>query len=249
MVSLDFLGPGQWVALMGNAFLAGLTKAGLNGGTLIAIPLMAALFGAKLSAGLSLGMLITADIAALWNYRKDLSPPHLAKTLPWALFGILIGVGVGGIIPESTFKNIMALLIILSSSVLALMEWKGGVRFPEAWWAAAPLGLLAGFASMVGNAAGPVMGLYLLSSGLGKGRLVGTSAWFFCIVNLAKLPFHLFVWHTATVQTLLVDLAVAPVAVLATILGVKIVRIIPEKPYRVFLIFMSALGGVYLALH
>ncbi len=248
MFSLDLLGPVQWLVLILSAALVGLTKAGLNGISMITLPILVALFGAKVSSGLILGVLIAGDVTALWNYRKDLSPPHLAKTLPWALVGILIGVAVGGAIPEEAFKRTMAALVILSTGVLVYTEWRGGAKFPEAWWAAAPLGLLAGFASMVGNAAGSVMGLYLLSSGLGKGKLVGTSVWFFFIVNLVKLPFHLFIWHTASLQTFLADLAVAPVAVLATILGVKIVRIIPEKPYRVFLIIMSALGGIYLAL-
>jgi uncharacterized membrane protein YfcA len=101
---------------------------------------------------------------------------------------------------------------------------------------------------MVGNAAGPVMGLFLLSSGLAKSGIVGTSVWFFCIVNLAKVPFHIFAWKTIHAGTILADLVVAPIAIAATLFGVRIVRLIPEKPYRIFMIAVAFIGGLYLGL-
>jgi len=116
------------------------------------------------------------------------------------------------------------------------------------WRVSAPLGLLAGFASMVGNAAGSIMGLFLLSSGLDKGNIIGTSVWFFFLLNLVKLPFHLFLWHTVSLPTLGVDLLMVPLAIASTYLGIHLVRHIPEKPYRVFLVCASAAGGLYLLL-
>ena len=44
---------------------------------------------------------------------------------------------------------------------------------------------------MTANAAGAVMTLYLSASGIDKRRFVGTNAWFFLIVNLAKVPFSI----------------------------------------------------------
>ncbi len=246
IASMDAL---RWAALAFSAVLIGFAKAGLDGGALIAVPLLAALFGAKASSGLLLGVLIVADLVAVWSYRKSASVAHLLRTLPWALAGILLGVLVGGAIPDRAFRLVMAALILLSAALMAVRELRGG-RFTlsENWAAAAPLGLLAGFASMVGNAAGPVMGLYLLSSGLAKSGILGTSVWFFCIINLTKVPFHILSWRTITAGTLLADLAVAPIAVAATLVGVRIVRLIPEKPYRIFLIVLALVGGLYLGL-
>lgn len=246
LLSLDAI---RWGALIFSAILIGLTKAGLQGGALITVPLLAAFFGSRASSGILLGVLMTADLAALWSYRRDGSVPHLVRTLPWTLAGIVLGVFIGGAVPERGFSLIMALFILASAALMTLNEIRGrGFVLPETWWVSAPLGLLAGIASMIGNAAGPIMGLYLLSSGLGKGKLLGTSVWFFFIVNMAKLPFHLFVWKTASLQTLLADLAVAPITLAATFLGVYLVRLIPEKPYRIFLIVMAAVGGGYLLL-
>ena len=50
-------------------------------------------------------------------------------------------------------------------------------------------GLAAGFTTMVANAAGAVMTVYLVAQGVDKRRFLGTAAWFFLGVNLCKLPF------------------------------------------------------------
>jgi len=246
IASLDIV---RWIALVFAAVLTGLTKAGLEGGTLIAVPILATLFGARASSGVLLGILMTADVVAVWNYRKDVSVKHLARTLPFAMAGILLGALVGGSIPDRVFRTVMASFILISAVLMAIRELRGGLfLLPEKWWASAPLGLLGGFSSMVGNAGGPIMGLYLLSSGLGKGKLVGTSVYLFFLFNLTKLPFHIFAWKTFTTGTLMADLIVLPVTLAATFIGVRLVRRIPEKPYRVFLIGMAGVAGLYLGL-
>lgn len=239
----------QWVTFAIAAVLIGLTKAGLDGGALIAVPLMAAAFGGRYSTGLLLGVLMTADLPAVWNYRHDPSFPHLKRTLPWAVIGIVIGAIVGGLIPDKAFRIIMGSLIIASALILAYREITGQRPMVDAdWRVSMPLGMLAGFASMVGNAAGSIMGLYLLSSGLVKGNIIGTSVWFFFILNLIKLPFHLFVWHTVSGATLMADLLLVPITIFSTYFGIRLVRHIPEKPYRIFLICAAAGGGLYLLL-
>jgi uncharacterized membrane protein YfcA len=50
-------------------------------------------------------------------------------------------------------------------------------------------GVLGGFTTMVANAGGPVMSLYLISAGFRKWQFLGTAAWFFLVVNVAKVPF------------------------------------------------------------
>lgn len=239
----------RWTVLLVSAALVGLNKAGLDGGTLIAVPLMAVFFGARASSGLIMGILLTADLVAVLHYRKAGSFAHLRRLLPWAAAGVLLGALVGKDVPEKTFRTIMTVLIITSAGIMAAKEIRGDSwKLPERWWAAAPLGMLAGFASMVGNAASPVMGLYLLSSGLRKENIVGTSVWFFLLINLFKMPFHIFSWHTFSAGPLLADLAVAPVVVAATFAGVRLVKLIPEKPYRILLITASVAGGIYLLL-
>jgi len=239
--------PGQWAALAAAAVLIGLTKAGLEGGALIAVPLLAAVFGARASSGLLLGILMSADLVAVWSYRREPSLAHLKRMVPWAALGVLAGALIGGLLPERGFKSTMAVLILVSAVIMAFREFSPArERAPDHWLVNVLLGVAAGFASMVGNVAGAIMGLYLLSSGLGKGGIIGTSVWFFFIINLIKLPFHVFSWHTATLGTLLIGVVLLPVTVLSALFGVRLVRRIPEKPYRVFLICAAAAGGAFL---
>ena len=239
----------QWIAIAIAAALIGLARAGLDGGPLLAVPLLAGIFGPRLASSIMLGIMLTGDLAALWKYRSHGSLAHLARTLPYAVAGILLGVVVGNRLPEEGFKSVVAVLILASAVMMLAQDLKGGnFILPERWYFAAPLGLLSGFASMVGNAGGPIMGLFLLSSGLVKNRLIGTMIWFFFIINIVKLPFHVLVWHTLTPSTLLADLFVAPVVIAAVLGGAGLVRMIPEKPYRFFRLATVALGGLYLLL-
>ena len=53
------------------------------------------------------------------------------------------------------------------------------------------MGMLAGFLTMVGNIAGAVASVYLLSMGLEKREFMGTGAWYYLIGNTVKVPFSL----------------------------------------------------------
>ena len=97
---------------------------------------------------------------------------------------------------------------------------------------------------MVGNAAGAVIPMYLLSMRLPKNSYIGTSAWFFFIVNLLKVPLHIFFWKTIHLQSLSFNLLMIPPIILGVLLGIRIVKTIPEKGYRAFImaaIFVAAL--------
>ena len=50
------------------------------------------------------------------------------------------------------------------------------------------MGIAAVIRHRRGNAAGPVMSIYLISHGMVKNEFMGTWSWFFLIVNLSKLP-------------------------------------------------------------
>jgi uncharacterized protein len=79
-----------------------------------------------------------------------------------------------------------------------------------------------------------------------KNRFIGTAAWFFLLVNLFKVPLHIFVWRTITLQTLMIDLLLVPVILLGVYLGIRLVRLIPETPYRILVIVSSAVSALAL---
>jgi len=224
-----------------------MNKAGLLGTATAAIPIMAGIFGAQASVGVILPMLITADIVAVIHYRRHADWGIVLRLLPWALVGIGVGVVVGDLIPETSFRMLLAIVVLAAVVLLAYKELlHRDVHVPEKWWIAAVLGLLAGFATMVGNAAGPIATLYLLSMGLSKNQFIGTGAWFFFVVNVLKVPLHIVFWETISLDTLAVNLFAVPVIVAGGFLGLYLVRFIKERPYRVFILVITAVMSIRL---
>ena len=241
------LTPLEWTLIGVSALLIGMTKAGLMGAAMAAIPIMANIFGAQLSVGVILPMLIAADVIAVIYYRRHADWGVVVRLLPWALAGIIIGVAVGEAIPEETFRTLLAIVVLVGLVLLAYKEIAHrDVTVPEKWWLAAILGMAAGFATMVGNAAGPITTLYLMSMGMSKNRFIGTGAWFYFVVNVAKVPFHIIFWDTITTETLAVNLFTIPVIALGGALGLWLVRHIKERPYRVFILAITAVISVRL---
>lgn len=237
----------QWVLIGVSGLLIGMNKTGLAGAAMASIPIMANIFGAQLSVGVVLPMLIAADVIAVIYYRRHAEWGIVLRLLPWTLAGIIVGVAVGDSIPESAFRMMLAIVVLVGIVLLAYKEIAHrDVNVPEKWWLSAILGLVAGFSTMVGNAAGPITMLYLISMGLSKNSFIGTGAWFFFVVNLVKVPFHLIFWKTITLETLAVDIIVVPVIVVGGLLGLFLVKRIKEGPYRVFILTVTALISIRL---
>jgi uncharacterized protein len=241
------LEPLQWVLIFVGAFAVGLNKAGLMGIATINVVIMASIFGGLASTGIVLPMLITADIFAVAYYRRHADWSVVFRLLPWTLLGVGVGALVGTKISDEVFRRIIAVVVLASVALLAYSELRGSeVRVKPRWWTSALLGVFAGFATMVGNAAGPIMTLYLFSMGYEKNKFIGTTAWFFFIINLLKVPLHVFVWHSITMETLKVDLYAVPFIIGGVAVGLLIVKLIKEKPYRVFVLVTTAILSIRL---
>ena len=126
------------------------------------------------------------------------------------------------------------------------MEKSNKKSIPQSIWFAAVLGIAGGFTTMVGNLAGTVMALYLLSMRLPKNEYIGTAAWFFMIINLFKIPFHIFFWETINWNTFRFDLLTIPSVAVGAFLGIAIVKKIPEDKYRWFIIGMTVVSALLL---
>lgn len=248
----DFIGSlnlsaGEWGLLILSAILTGMSKTGLQGATLLIVPALAIVFGGKESSGLLLPMLVIADIFAVYYYRRHAEWKYLFRLAPFTIAGVFLGIYVGDVISDEQFKTLMGAIILASLALMIWREWKkSDDKIPDAWWFSAVVGLAGGFSTMIGNAAGPVMAVYLLSMRLPKNVYIGTGAWFFLLLNIFKVPFHILVWETISFQSFSINLLMAPVILAGAILGVGIIKKIPEKPYRVFVIVMTAAAALRL---
>lgn len=234
----------QWVAFCFGAFLLGLSKSGIKGIGIIIVVILAFVFGEKTSTGILLPMLVFADIFAVVYYNKHVQWHFIKKLLPAMVVGVLVGVWVGNDISETLFKRIMAIIIIGSVVIMFYMENRRNPTVPTNKLFSNGTGFLAGFTTMIGNLAGPVSDIYFLAMRLPKNEFIGTAAWLFFIINVFKLPFHIFIWKTISTETLVLNSVLIPVVVVAFFLGAYIVRLISNVNYRRFVLIVTALGGI-----
>ena len=215
----------------------GMAKTGLGGLGMIVVPVMANIFGAKSSTGILLLLLIMADFFGVRYYHMHADIRQLVKLIPSTIIGIVTGVFVGDQISDEYFQ-LLLVIVIISGVLMTVIK----VEIKERKIFSIIVGFLGGFVTMIGNAAGPIMSIYFLSMGFNKNKFIGTAAWFFLFVNLFKVPFHIFIWKTIDLEIFLFDLSLFPLILIGAIIGVWIVKKIPERPYKIFVIVSVVLS-------
>ena len=235
----------QWFVISISALSIGMSKTGVQGIMLMIVPLMAMAFGAKESTGVILPMLCMADIIAVAYYKRIADWKVVAKLLPTAILGFFLAIGVDNMIPNGQFRQLMGWTLMLALIVMIWSEIFGKEnRWMKKLWYAAIFGLLGGFTTMIGNAAGPVMSVYLLSMRKEKMEYIGINAWFFLVVNLLKVPLQAFVWDNITWDSLQLNLVMLPVIGIGSLIGIRIVKLLPEKIFRRFIQIVTILSVI-----
>lgn len=194
-------------------------------------------------------MLCMADIIAVAYYKRIADWTVVAKLLPTAILGFFLAIGVDNVIPTGQFRQLMGWTLMLALAVMIWSEVFGREnRWMKKWWYAAIFGLLGGFTTMIGNAAGPVMSVYLLSMRKEKMKYIGINAWFFLVVNLLKVPLQAFVWDNITWDSLILNLLMLPVIGIGAIIGIRIVKLLPERVFRRFIQIVTIISVILMVI-
>jgi uncharacterized membrane protein YfcA len=243
---LHFSGLG-WLAVTGGAFAIGLNKGGLTGLGILPVLLFALVFQARESTGFVLPLLIVGDLCAIVVYRRVVVWKVFWTLLPPAIAGVILGYFLMGRISESAFGPLIGWIIL---ALIALQFLRGALgekidHIFESHGFGLGMGVLAGVTTMIANAAGPVANLYFLSVGLPKWNLIGTSAWFFFVINLCKIPFSAQLGLT-NAASLTLALALAPLVVTGFFFGRRIAAFMPQKTFERFVLLCTALGALRL---
>ncbi|MBZ4675689.1 MAG: hypothetical protein JG782_308 [Anaerophaga sp.] len=238
---------GIWLITLGSAWLVGVSKSGLKGIAMFTIPLLAHFYGGMASAGLLVPFLVFGDMFAIRYYYKNLKWEHIKKLYPYALTGIVLALIVGGMISDNQFRNIIGISVLLCLALIFYRDFSGGPNgFTRKSWFARTLGFTGGFATMIGNAAGPIFNLYLLSMRLPKKSFIATGAVFYISLNLLKIPLHFFVWKSISLDTLQLNFVMLPAVWIGSMTGKYLVRFIPEREFRIFVTVVIAISAVLL---
>jgi uncharacterized membrane protein YfcA len=220
----------------------GFSKSGFQGVGMLHVIIFAFLFGARDATGVLLPLLIVGDVCAIGYFGKEAQWTHIRRLLPPTLGGVVLGWLLMKQLPETTFKPLVGAIILLLTCIQIARMWRPAWfdKIPHQKWFAWSLGLLVGITTMLANAAGPVMALYLLAVSLPKWELVGTSAWFFLLINLFKVPFS-FSMGLISAETLAINAIFAPAILPGMWLGRWLIHRVSQ---RVFDSLLLAFTGV-----
>jgi uncharacterized membrane protein YfcA len=241
----------QWALLLLGAFLIGVSKTGITGLGIFAVALFALSLPARESVGAVLPVLIVADVVAVTAYRRHAVWSHLLRLFPWAVTGIVVGYLALGRIDDRQVALLVGAILL---ALVGLQWWRtrrlrSGAELadelPHSLWFTAITGILAGFTTMVANAAGPIMVLYLLAMRLPKLAFIGTAAWYFMLLNLVKVPFSVGL-GLITPATLLLDLRLAPSAILGALSGRVLIRHINQRLFEDLALILTLIGALQL---
>ncbi len=230
------------------AFILGVSKAGVKGIAVLIVTLMALAFGGRSSTGMLMPLLIVGDVFAITYYHRHTQWHYLKVFLPWMMLGVVIGVIIGKDLPEKTFQMGMAVAILLTLSMLIWWEKKKVKTIPTHWSFGGFMGIMAGITTMIGNLAGAFSNIYFLAMRLPKNHFIGTAAWLFFLINLFKLPFHVFVWKTVTSESLKIFLILLPGTLVGLLTGVFFVHKISDAFFRKMILVLTSLGAIVLFL-
>jgi hypothetical protein len=242
---LPALPPWQWAIAAVSAVLVGIAKTGVPGFGILAVPLMVLAVGdARQSAGWLLPLLCVADLFAVAIYRRHAYARRLFMLVPWVAAGMTVGA-----VTLAARERVMRLLVAVIVLAMTALRWRrsrADARHAEpareTWKQSALYGVVAGFATMIANAAGPVMNLYLLARRLPKQEFVGTGAWFFLIVNLAKVP--VYAGHgLISGRSLAFDAALIPAVAAGAGLGRALIRRLPQRTFERLVFALTAVAA------
>jgi uncharacterized protein len=244
----------EFVALALAALLVGFSKTAVSGANTISLAIFAAVLPARASTGVLLPLLICGDLLAVATYRRHAHWPTLWRLFPAVAAGVVAGTlflmwADDGVVRTS----IGAILLLMTGLTVWRRRTAEGGAGPDEVTSRAgrakarSYGVLGGFTTMVANAGGPVMSMYLLSAGFRKLGFLGTSAFFFLIVNLSKVPFSAGL-GLIDGRSLLLDGALAVFVVPGALFGRWAVHRIDQRLFEQLVIAATVLGALQLLL-
>ena len=235
-----------------GVFLYGFSKTAMPVAGVFAGPLMAAALGATTASGLMVPLLILGDLFALGYYRQHADWRLIRKLVPGVLAGFAITALLFAFLSTESLGRIIGLLILASLLLEVWRRWqdrKGHDLQPMTSWSGiAFFGTLAGMTTMAANAGGTAMTLYLLKMRISMLAFMGTSAWFFFILNVVKVPIVAGLGFMDG-STLLAGLWLSPLIVVGALVGVFTFRRMNEQVFTWIALTLSGVTAVWLIIH
>lgn len=241
--------PGVYALALVAALCIGLSKAGFSGISMVAIVLLADIYGPKASVGLALPLLIAADLIAYPAFMRHGSWRPVWRLLGPALLGIALGWWVLGVISETTARRMIGGCVLLMVVLQVARRWWAVDfdRMAHSRGFGLGAGVLGGFATMLANAAGPVIQLYLMARNIPKMELIGIGARFFLLINILKVPLNARL-ALITQESLMDNLKLLPAVAIGIFGGKWLLRHVPQAAFEWMIVLFATLAGLRMIL-
>ncbi|MFB6554159.1 sulfite exporter TauE/SafE family protein [Streptomyces sp. NPDC056405] len=245
----------EFAALAFAALLVGFSKTAVSGANTVSLAIFAAVLPARASTGILLPVLIAGDILAVLTYRRHAHWPTLWRLFPAVAVGVVAGTLVLVWADDAIVRTSIGVILLFMAGVTMWRRRQAAdadgqpdeITSRTGRVKARSYGVLGGFTTMVANAGGPVMSMYLLSAGFRKFGFLGTSAFFFLIVNVSKLPFSAGL-GLIDGRSLLLDAALVVFVVPGAFIGKWAVTRINQRLFERLVIAATVVGGLQLLL-
>jgi uncharacterized membrane protein YfcA len=235
----------QWGIAALAAVVVGVSKSGIGGLGMLAVVLFAQILPAKQATGMVLPLLCFGDVVGATYYRKHANWHHLWRLFPWTAAGVVIGYFALDVIDDRQARVLIGGIVLGLVAMHLIRRRFAGHEAEHGAWFAPTIGVLAGFTTLVANAAGPLMAVYMLAMRLPKLDYVGTGAVFFLLLNLFKVPFmvHLGLINAASFS---LNLTLVPLVFAGAWMGRKLIVRIEQQTFENLALGLSLLAGVRL---
>jgi uncharacterized membrane protein YfcA len=248
-----------WAVVFLAVFLIGLTKSGFGSGVGLMIVPMTVMglshtrFGGGAALGLMLPLLIAGDLLALWQYRRLFSTKIVRKLLPGTFLGVILGAALLWWFHSQPLARLTALIRLevgLEAVILVSLHWyriwRGNLLHGEPTPTRSTLtGVFAGGSSTLAHAAGPIIALYLLPLRLDRRVFVGTSAVYFGILNVTKLPAYAGSGQFNR-EVLMLSAMLLPLVVVGAVTGAWLNKRMDDRVFSKVVYAVTFVLGVYL---
>lgn len=237
--------PWEWGLAVVAALIVGLSKAGIGGLGMLAVVIFAQLMPAKQATGMVLPLLCFGDLIGAAVYRRHAKWHHIIRLFPWTAAGVLLGYFALDLVSERQARLLIGGIILSLVAMHFVRRRAAGHETEHGSWFPPTIGVLAGFTTLVANAAGPLMAVYMLAMRLPKLDFVGTGAVFFLLLNLFKVPFmvHLGLINAASFS---LNLLLAPIVLGGAWFGRKLVMKIDQRAFENIALALSVIAGLKL---
>lgn len=249
---LASLSPGAVALLALGGVLVGFSKTSFGGIGAVAAVLFALVLPAKESTAAVLLLLLVGDAIGIALYGRHASWRLILRLVPTVIVGLVVGALFMRFIDDLVMRRTIGVLLLVSVLLQVWQRLRAGGEVTPGEASPHPVvagaaGVAAGFTTMTANAAGPIMALYFLAHRIDKRRFIGTNAWFFGAINLAKTPLS-GALGLYTPQVLWTFVAMVPAVLVGAVLGRLVIKRVTQRQFEWVTMAASALASLVILL-